>query len=40
MCHLIKNDTGELVNRTESDAKILKPNIWLPKGKHCRGQGV
>ena len=37
MWNLIKNDTWELVNKTESDSKISKPNLWLPKGKHWGG---
>ena len=28
------NDTKELIHKT--DLKISKPNLWLPKGKHCR----
>ena len=39
MWNLIKNDTWELVNKTESDSKISKPNLWLPKRKH-RGWGI
>ena len=31
-----KNDTKELIHKTETDSKILKPNLWLPKGKHWR----
>jgi len=23
--------------KTETDSKILKPNLWLPKGKHGAG---
>ena len=30
-----KNDTKELIHKTYS--KILKPNLQLPKGKHCWG---
>lgn len=33
MWNLMKNDTGQLVNKTESDSKISKPNVCLPKGK-------
>ena len=28
-----KNDTKEFVHKIETDSKILKPNLWLPKGK-------
>ena len=31
-----KNDTNELIYKTETDLQILKTNVWLPKGK--RGQ--
>lgn len=34
MRNLIKNDTKELIHKTETDSKILKPYLWLPKGKH------
>ena len=27
-----KNDTKELIHKTEIDSKISKPNLWLPKG--------
>ena len=34
MCNLIlKNDTNELICKTETDFRILKTNLWLPKGK-------
>ena len=33
MLTLIKNDTGELVHKTETDSEISKPNLGLPKGK-------
>ena len=29
-----KNDTKELIHKTETDPKTSKPNLWLPKGKH------
>ena len=38
MWNLIKNDTGELVHKTETDQKISKPSLGLPKCKHW-GQG-
>ena len=28
-----KNDTKELIHKTETDLNISKPNLWLPKGK-------
>ena len=28
-----KNDTKELMHKTETDSKISKPNLQLPKGK-------
>ena len=28
-----KNDTKELIHKTETDSKISKPNLRLPKGK-------
>ena len=37
MWNLIKNDTKELIYKTDTDS-ILKPNLWLPKGKRC-GEG-
>ena len=32
MWHLIKNDTNELIYKTETDSQILKSNLWLPRG--------
>ena len=29
-----KNDKNKLIYKIETDSKILKPNLWLPKGKH------
>ena len=31
---ILKNDTNELIYKTETDLQILKTNLWLPKGKH------
>ena len=31
-----KNDTEELIHKTETESKISKPNLRLPKGKHWR----
>ena len=33
-CGSSKNDTNELIYKTETDSKTLKTNLWLPKGKH------
>ena len=30
---IFKNDTNELIYKTETDLQILKTNVWLPKGK-------
>ena len=29
-----KNDTNEVIYKTETDSQILNSNIWLPKEKH------
>ena len=29
----LKNDTNELIYKTETDSETLKTNSWLPKGK-------
>ena len=31
-----KNDTNELIYKTESDSQTQKTNLWLPKGKGVR----
>ena len=33
-----KNDTNELINKTETDSQTQKTNLWLPKGKG--GEGI
>ena len=33
-----KSDTKELIHKTETDSRTLKPNLWLPNGKH-QGEG-
>ena len=38
MWNLTQNDTKELIHKTETDSKISKLNLWLPKGK-CSGEG-
>ena len=37
MWNPIKNDTKELIHKTETDSKSLKPNLGLPNGKHSGG---
>ena len=32
-----KNDTNELIYKTEADSQILKTNLWLPGGKCGEG---
>ena len=32
-----KNDAKNLIHKTETDLKILKPNLWLPREKHWGG---
>ena len=32
-CGSNKNDTKELIYKTETNSQILKSNLWLPKGK-------
>ena len=34
---ILKNDTNELIYKTETDLQVLKTNLWLPKGKHGGG---
>ena len=29
----LKNDTNELIYKTETDSQTQKTNLWLPKGK-------
>ena len=31
--NLKKNDTNELIYKTETDSQTLKTSVWLPKGK-------
>ena len=31
---LKKNDTNELIYKTETDSQTSKTNLWLPNGKH------
>ena len=32
-CEILKNDTHELIYKTETDSQIQKVNLGLPKGK-------
>ena len=34
---ILKNDTNEVIYKTEADSQISKTNLWLPKGKHGIG---
>ena len=36
---IFKDDTNELICKTEPDVQIPKTNLWLPKGKGGRGEG-
>ena len=36
VCRILKNDTNELIYKTETDSQTLKTNLWLPKWKHER----
>ena len=29
----LKNDTNELVYKTETDSQTMKTNLWFPKGR-------
>ena len=35
---ILKNDAKELIYKTETDSQISKTNLWLPKGRHGRGE--
>ena len=37
MWNCLKNDTNELIYKTETDWQTLKINLWLPKGKNVGG---
>ena len=37
ICEILKNDTNELIYKTETNSQTLKTNFWLSKGK---GGGV
>ena len=38
ICGIFKNDTNELMYKTETDSLTYKTNLWLPKGK-CGRKG-
>ena len=33
ICEILKNDTNELIYKTEADSQTQKTNLGLPKGK-------
>ena len=33
ICGILKNDTNELVYKTQTDSQTWKTNLWLPEGK-------
>ena len=35
---IFKNDTSDLIHKTETDSQTKKTNLWLPRRK-CRGKG-
>ena len=35
----LKNDTNELIYKTETDSQTEKTNLWLPKGKRVGRDG-
>ena len=37
--NLKRNDTDELIYKTETDSQILKTKLWLPKGKSWWEEG-
>ena len=37
ICGILKNDTNELVYKTETDSQTSKTNLWLPVGKGGEG---
>ena len=40
ICGILKNDTNELIYKTETDQQTSKTNLWLPKGTSRDGLGV
>ena len=36
ICEILKNDTNELIYKTEADSQTQKTNLGLPKGKQGR----
>ena len=37
ICGISKNDTHELIYKTEIDSRTQKTNLWLPKGEGGEG---
>ena len=37
-CGIYKDDTNELIYKTETDLQTLQTNLWLPKGKGGGGR--
>ena len=37
-CGIYKDDTNELIYKTETDLETLQTNLWLPKGKGGGGR--
>ena len=37
ICGILKNDTNELIYKTEIDSQLKKTNLWLPKGEGGEG---
>ena len=36
----LKNDTNELIYKTETDSQTSRMNLWLPEGKGWGGGGI
>ena len=37
ICRILKNDTNELIYKTETDSQTSETNLWLLKGKGVGG---
>ena len=37
ICGILKNDTNELIHKTETGSQTQETNSWLPKGKEGKG---
>ena len=40
ICEILKNDTNELIYKTEIDSQTQKTNLWLPQGKEGDKSGI